>query len=238
MLNSEWGLQIEARFADSESEVRIPQSIGPPATAGGSDRLTLTTPVNEWRVFCAINLPPAVREPVQQHITRLRATVPDARASWNRDDKLHLTIKFLGDIALQRVPDLSLAAAQAVSGMKPFMLAAEGCGAFPPRGEPRVLWIGIDDAAGQLARLYERLEEECSARGFKGEQRPFHPHLTIARVRTPQDARRLTASHKELGFGRIEFNVSELLVIRSELRSEGSRYTEISRQLFGSCSGQ
>ena len=189
-------------------------------------------------MFCAINLPPAVRERVQQHITRLRASLPDARVSWNRDDKLHLTIKFLGDIAAERVADLSFAAAQAVSGMKPFTLAAEGCGAFPPRGEPRVLWIGIVDAAAELARLYERLEGQCSARGFKREQRPFSPHLTIARIRKLQDARRLAASHKELGFGRTEFNVSELLVIRSELGSEGSRYTEISRHLFGAVSGQ
>ena len=186
-----------------------------------------------WRVFCAINLPPVVHERVQQHITRLRTSVPDARVSWNRDDKLHLTIKFLGDMVPERVADLSLAAAQAVSGIKPFTLAAEGCGAFPPRGEPRVLWIGIEDAAGELARLHERLEEQCSARGFEREQRPFRPHLTIARLRGPQDARRLANSHKELGFGRTEFSVSELLVIRSELGSEGSGYTEISRHLLG-----
>ena len=191
----------------------------------------MTTP-NDWRVFCAINLPPAVHERVQQHIARLRAGVPDASASWNRDDKLHFTIKFLGDMAPERVADLSFAAAQAVSGIKPFTLAAEGCGAFPPRGQPRVLWIGIEDAAGELARLYESLEEQCSAQGFKREQRSFRPHLTIARLRTSQDARRLAAGHKELGFSRIEFNVSELLVIRSELGSEGSRYTEISRHLF------
>jgi 2'-5' RNA ligase len=189
----------------------------------------LTILGNTWRVFCAINLPPAAHERVQQHINRLRASVPDARASWNRDDKLHLTIKFLGDMGPERIADLSLAAAQAVSGMKPFALAAEGCGAFPPHGEPRVLWIGIVDAAGELARLHERLEEQCSARGFKREQRPFRPHLTIARLRRPQDARRLATSHKELGFVRAEFSISELLVIRSELGTEGSRYTEISR---------
>ena len=186
-----------------------------------------------WRIFCAIDLPPAIHERAQQHITRLRASVPDARVRWNRDDKLHLTIKFLGDMAPDRVADLSPAAAHAVSGIRPFALAAEGCGAFPPRGEPRVLWIGIVDAAAELARLYERLEEQCSLQGFTREQRPFRPHLTIARLRRPQDARRLAASHKELGFARTEFSVSELLVIRSELGSEGSRYTELSRHAFG-----
>ena len=183
----------------------------------------------QWRVFCAVALPPEVREQVQEHVAQLRASVPDARASWNRDDKLHLTIKFLGDVAADRAPDLSLAAEHAVSGIEPFTLAAEGCGAFPPRGDPRVLWIGIQDSTGKLASVHQRLEEECARQGFAREERPFHPHLTIARLRRPQDARRLAAAHKEIGFARMEFSVSELLVIRSELRSEGSRYTEISR---------
>src|SRR5687768_2341832 len=120
----------------------------------------------KWRMFCAINLPIQVRDRVQEHIARLRQTVPDARASWNRDDKLHLTIKFLGDVSTDRVANLSLAAERAVAGLKPFTLAAEGCGAFPPRGHPRVLWIGIHDSTEGLDRLYTRLEEECATQGF------------------------------------------------------------------------
>jgi 2'-5' RNA ligase len=180
-------------------------------------------------VFCAIELPLAVRERVQSHIVRLRESVPQARASWNRDDKLHLTIKFLGDITIDRVPALSLAAERAVSGLKPFALAAEGCGAFPERGQPRVLWIGVDDGGGGLTRLHQQLEEECAGQDFAREQRSFRPHLTIARVRHSQAASELATAHRELGFPRLEFQVNELIVIRSELGSAGSRYTEISR---------
>ena len=183
----------------------------------------------KWRMFCAINLPLELRDRLQEHIARLRETIPLARASWNRDDKLHLTIKFLGDVATDRVVNLSLAAERAVSGLKPFKLAAEGCGSFPPRGQPRVLWIGIEDSTEALARLYTRLEEECAGQGFAAEPRPFHPHLTIARLRNPQHATQLAATHKELGFAQMEFSVDELVVIRSELSSKGSRYTELSR---------
>lgn len=197
------------------------------------DRQDVCAPSDKWRVFCAVELTAEVRRRVQEHIARLREAAPDARASWNRDDKLHLTIKFLGDVATERVADLSLAAERAVSGLKPFALAAEGCGAFPPRGQPRVLWIGIRDSTGELARLYTRLEEECAGQGFARESRPFHPHLTIARLRNPQHATRLLASHKDLGFARMEFSVSELVLIRSELSSEGSRYTEFSRHQLG-----
>jgi 2'-5' RNA ligase len=182
-----------------------------------------------WRVFCAINLLPRLRERVQAHIVHLRDSVPNARASWNRDEKLHLTLKFLGDIPIERVPALSLAAERAVSGMKPFTLAAQDCGAFPTSRQPRVLWIGIEDTTKELARLQQQLEEECEAEGFAREQRPFRPHLTIARLRNAQAAHQLVAAHKELGFTREEFNVNELVVTRSELSSSGSRYTQISR---------
>jgi RNA 2',3'-cyclic 3'-phosphodiesterase len=191
------------------------------------------TKEEKWRMFCAINLPPELRQRIQEHIARLREAVPDARASWNRDEKLHLTIKFLGDVATDRVANLSLAAERAVAGRKPFKLAVEGNGSFPPRGQPRVLWIGIKDSAEGLAHLYTRLEEECAGEGFAREPRAFHPHLTIARLRNPQHATRLAVSHNDLGFSPMEFSVSELVVIRSELGREGSRYTEISRHRLG-----
>jgi len=182
-----------------------------------------------WRVFCAINLPLALRERVQVHIARLRESVPEARASWNRDDKLHLTIKFLGDINVDRAPALSLAAERAVAGLKPISLIAEGCGAFPERGRPRVLWIGTVDEDEGLARLHQRLETECAAQGFLREQRAFRPHLTIARVRQPAAALELADAHRRMGFLPLKFEANELVVIRSELSGAGSRYTDISR---------
>src|SRR5688572_31916896 len=112
------------------------------------------TKTEKWRMFCAINLPTELRRRIQEHIDRLRETVPDARASWNCNDKLHLTLKFLGDVATDRVTNLSLAAERAVAGLKPFKLAAEGCGFFPPRGQARVLWIGIQDSGEGLGQLH------------------------------------------------------------------------------------
>ena len=92
-----------------------------------------------------------------------------------------------------------------------------------------MLWIGIGDPTGGLAQLQSRLEEECSRKGFSKEQRPFHPHLTVARLRHPKGARELAQAHKDLPFETIEVVVSELVVIRSELSSKGSRYTALAR---------
>lgn len=182
-----------------------------------------------WRVFCAVALPDEVRERVSQHIALLRQAMPDVRASWDRPEKLHITLKFLGEIEQGRVPALSHAAERAAQTVKPFELVIEDTGAFPLHGPPRVLWLRARDSVGGLAHLWKQLEEECARENFKREQRPFHPHLTIARLRSPGGARKLAALHKETGFGAQAFMVRELIVIHSELGSGGSRYTEISR---------
>jgi 2'-5' RNA ligase len=115
----------------------------------------------------------------------------------------------------------------------PFSIRLEQTGAFPKHDQPRVLWIGINDPTGKLGELHARLEEEGARAGFAKEARPFHPHLTVARLRKPQHARTLAVAHKQLEFEPVVIALSELLVIKSELSSEGSRYTVVSRHPFG-----
>jgi len=189
---------------------------------------------DSWRVFCAIELPQATRGVVLAHIARLKEKVPHAKASWARHENLHLTLKFLGEIPATSVADFSKAVSLAVSRVQPFAISLEQTGAFPMHGQPRVLWIGINDPSTQLAELHAHLEEESSQVGFAKETRPFHPHLTIARLRHADNARALAAAHKQLEFDPVEVTVAELLVIRSELSSAGSKYTTVSRhELFG-----
>jgi 2'-5' RNA ligase len=187
---------------------------------------------NTWRVFIAIELPSPVRRKLIEHIERLRSTLTDVRASWSREENLHLTLKFLGDVPVTKVEALAQAVQRGVSEVEPFEIVVGGCGAFPPLGQPRVLWVGIEDSAGQLELLHRALEAECAKAGFPREPRTFHPHLTIARIRKPHDSRHLATAHKEMVFDRETVRASELAVIRSELRSEGSRHTVISRHSF------
>lgn len=186
-----------------------------------------------WRMFCAIELSEELRTRAAAHISALRDAERGARISWQRAENLHLTLKFLGEIPKTRVHALSLAASRAAKQSQPFNLTIEGAGFFPPRGLPRVLWLGVVDSAGALAQLQQHLEEECSIEGFAREERPFSPHLTIARLRAPHGARTIANSHQAMGFETIEFAVTELIVMRSELGPKGSRYTAISRHEFG-----
>jgi 2'-5' RNA ligase len=188
--------------------------------------------VESWRIFIAIELPASTRLRLKDHIDRLRDALPDARASWSREENLHLTLKFLGDTPVSQIETLSEVAKRAASNAIPFELIVSGVGAFPPRGQPRVLWIGIEDTSEQLGKLQQALEDECDKEGFARETRPFHPHLTIARLRKPHGSRELAALHEEMGFETETVRASALVVVRSELRSEGSRHTVISRHEF------
>lgn len=199
-----------------------------------------------WRVFCAIELPDHVRKLFVQHMATLRNVVPDARARWSRPENIHLTLKFFGDISLTEVENLRIAAMRAVEGSACFKIQVGETGMFPPHGAPRVLWIGVHDLSGKLAALHARLEDESEKVGFEKETRTFHPHLTLARFREPrrqtkqsrsnsnQLARTLVSAHMATPLPSMEITVSELLVMRSELGSTGSKYTVISRHpLFG-----
>jgi 2'-5' RNA ligase len=164
----------------------------------------------------------------------LREAVPEAKASWARDTNLHLTLKFLGEIPQTGVPAFSEAASLVVAGFAPFSIQLGHTGIFTKRGQPQVLWLGVDDVSGKLAELHARLEDESSKAEFEKEKRAFHPHLTIARLRQQQHARELAVAHQQMEFEPVEIPVNELLVIRSELNSAGSRYTVVSRHaLFG-----
>ena len=184
------------------------------------------------RVFCAVELPEVIRAAAAAHAARLRREFPDVRASWVRPEGLHVTLKFVGEVEAARVEALARAAGAAAGGFAPFGLSIEEAGTFPPRGAARVLWLGLKDESGQLARLQRRLEEECEADGFPREPRAFKPHLTVARLRTPQGAHALSEAHRRTPFGPHHFEAGELLVIRSELGPGGSRYTTLSRHSF------
>lgn len=185
-----------------------------------------------WRVFCAVELPGEVRARLEDHVRRLRQEVPDAAASWTRVENIHLTLKFFGDVEVKRIEKISAAAERAVKQFSTFRIDVGETGVFPKPSRPQVLWIGVSDPSGQLSALQERFENECAAEGFEKENRAYRPHLTIARLRKPEGARRLADTHLQMKFETTQINLKELVVFRSELSPKGSRYTPISTVSF------
>jgi 2'-5' RNA ligase len=182
-----------------------------------------------YRIFIAIEFPREIRALVAAHIERLRQAFPDVAVSWNHEDNLHLTLKFLGNVPVSEIEKLSSAVAASASQIEPFRLKAAGCGSFPARGRPNVLWIGVEDSSSNLLRLHHHLEDNCANAGFSRDARAFHPHLTIARLRKPNGARELADVHRSEPFAPEPFAVSEVVVFRSELLPKGARHSALFR---------
>jgi 2'-5' RNA ligase len=209
------------------------EKISPPSHVMSIHPSPVSLHLPVWRVFCAIDLPQNVRDQLLAHIKRLREAAPHAQASWSGAERIHLTLKFFGEIEQGQSEMLSAAASRATHQCSPFQIGLGGPGIFPPRGTPRVLWIGVNDLSGQLTDLQQQFENECAIEGFPKEERAFRPHLTLARIRKPHGSHALAAIHKSIEFKPVEISVSELLLFRSELSSEGSKYTVISRHGLG-----
>ena len=182
------------------------------------------------RLFCAVELPAELRARACAHLARLRASAADVKATWERAEKLHITLKFIGETEAGRLTALSGAAERATESVPPFELTLAGAGVFPAAHNPRVLWLGTEDSTGRLVLLHRRLEAECAAAGFPREARAFHVHVTLARVRAANAAaRRLARFHEQLGFAPAPFIVNELVIMRSDLGPGGSQYTPLVR---------
>ena len=147
--------------------------------------------------------------------------------SWTRPSNIHLTIKFLGDVPASRIEDVKRAVEMATAGRSPFEIEVSEAGCFPSLRNPRVLWVGITTIPEPLIELHEAIEKELARLGFPREPRKFSPHLTIGRVRNPQNAARLAEELIKRGIEPESFRASEVIVMRSDLNPAGSIYTPL-----------
>jgi 2'-5' RNA ligase len=174
------------------------------------------------RVFAAIDISSEARRAVTEYISRLRAEFPDATARWERPEKLHITVKFAGSLDDKQLGIFTQRVKAAAEAVQPFRMKLSGMGAFVKRRGPSVLWLGVEqlsksDSLGQVATM---LDGE--------EKRPFHPHITIARVRDARKAKWLIEQHREMKFESADFEVNKLVIYESKLLPTRSVYSEIS----------
>ena len=150
-----------------------------------------------------------------------------------RENQLHVTLKFLGDLPEPQLEDVQQVLQTVFSDQPPFALELTGLGVFPTPRRPSVVWIGLRDqaaSAGHTARLIQsakELDRKLRRLGIPKESRAFHPHLTIARVkgRPPAQLGALLQEHAETAFGPQQFETVYLM--RSELRPDGAHYSEL-----------
>lgn len=175
------------------------------------------------RLFVAVNLPPPLRDAIHAAAAPLRAGGLAIR--WVDPDGIHLTLKFLGEVADGRLAELIAALERACQGARPFPLEVNGFGAFPTPARARVVWVGCE-AAPPLELIQHGVERAFADLGFPVEGRPFRPHLTLGRAKadTRGGVRGLDDGLAELRFADT-FTVASVDLMESTLTPRGARYT-------------
>lgn len=183
------------------------------------------------RLFVAIDPPDSVRAALARLIERGKALAPDAR--WVRPEAMHLTLAFLGNMPDEVVPRIEAALGEVAPRHRALDLAAGPVGSFGTKAKPRVLWVGLLGALEELAALRLDVEAALEPLGYEPEERPFRPHLTLARAREMRGDPALATARDALDPQAPAFSAAELILYRSEPSAHGSAYTALARLPFG-----
>jgi 2'-5' RNA ligase len=177
------------------------------------------------RTFICIELPDEIRDRIGALQDRLKHVSADV--SWVRPAKIHLTLKFLGDVGALKIARVCAAVENAIQGEEAFPIEVGGTGCFPSAQNPRILWIGVASPSDKLKQLQTSIEKTLEAMAFARENRPFSAHLTLGRVKSRLNARRLVEELAEAGSEKLSFQVSKIAVMRSDLKAKGAVYTPL-----------
>ena len=185
----------------------------------------------EIRSFIAIEL----SEEAKKGLARLRRELEKDEhrfVKWVDTGGIHLTLKFLGNIPAKRVTEITEAMEKAAQGIFPFHLEISGLGAFPSLKQARVFWVGIGGEVDKLSGLQKSIDSALAALGFAKEERPFVPHLTLARIRegaSPLERRSFGELVGSTVFeDKYPVAVEAIRLMRSQLTPAGAIYTCLS----------
>jgi RNA 2',3'-cyclic 3'-phosphodiesterase len=177
------------------------------------------------RAFISIEVPEIVRQRVDQLQAKLRVSGSDVR--WVRAAGLHVSLKFLGPVPMSMIPEIIGSLEPLVHQGRRSHVTIRGVGAFPDLKNPRVIWVGLD-ADERLMQLQKEVETALELLGFVPDERAFRPHLTIGRVRSIQGCTALINTlEKEKNFSIGHFELSELRLMKSDLKPQGAVYTPL-----------
>lgn len=188
------------------------------------------SPPGCFRCFVAIAVGETATAALRDLHQRLSRATPRRAVRWTPPDQWHLTLHFLGGVPVDRIAELEQSLRPSLAGARTFALRLEGLGAFPSPQAPRVLWVGLGGDLPGLQDVRQRVVRACATFGEPADPRPFHPHLTLGRMRQldPQALRAWREASSDVRpLPPCEWLVDRVVLYRSELRPTGALHTEL-----------
>ncbi|MBI5475738.1 MAG: RNA 2',3'-cyclic phosphodiesterase [Ignavibacteriales bacterium] len=179
--------------------------------------------MNNTRTFIAFDTPAEIKNDIEIIQNKLRSAGADVK--WEHKDKFHATIKFLGDIENSRLDSIIDKITNTTKQYPPAEIIYDGIGVFPNRNNPRVIWIGCINPDGIIKKIKVALDKNLVADGFEIENRAFHPHITLGRVKSEFNLNNLLPMLENLNFEPQKAFIEEVLIMKSILNSKGSEYS-------------
>ena len=185
------------------------------------------------RSFIAIETPEEIRNKIFETFDRVRRQTSGIK--WAEPAGMHLTLKFLGDVEAslieeEIIPRLDLS----LSPESSLQLTVGGVGLFPSLHKPRVFWVGIGGDAVGLKRIQSKIERDLKDLPVHHEDREFHPHLTLGRIKAPNSKNlwaKILEEYEKIDFG--SFAAGSIVLFKSELTRAGANYTKLKEFKFG-----
>jgi 2'-5' RNA ligase len=172
------------------------------------------------RTFLAVEVPEPIRKKIDDFVQiEAKRELP---IKWVKFGNLHITLKFLGEIDEKKKVEISPAIEEICSRHKSFQAQLSGIGCFPNPGNPRVLWVGVEQGSDTLCTVSADIEKALAHFGFK-EERRFHPHLTIGRIKKSCKVDHIL----EKNIVTEPFEVSAIVLFKSVLKPDGPIYTAL-----------
>lgn len=184
---------------------------------------------DQVRLFVACEVPDDVKESIGGIIDELRNRSGTA-VRWIRPEGVHVTLKFLGEVPVKKLPSIKLAIQEAVVGHSPFELEFSNIGTFGGREGLRIMWVGIAGDVLRLEALVRAVNAALAVVGFEPERRPFRPHLTLGRVKDEIPTRQ--RAQIEVDVGKMDvpgtgWRTSQVSLMRSRITAQGASYEVI-----------
>ncbi len=182
------------------------------------------------RLFLAIPLEEVFEQQIHTILDFCHRKIPNVK--WIIPSQAHLTLHFLGTTPADQIPRIDEAMKEIVPSTAPIGVTLNGIGGFPNLRKPNVIWLGVRDETGQLLLLYQKIQNAIRQLGFEAEARPFHPHVTLGRVKRACGNLELLANQ----FGSLESSsgktLNRFVLYQSLCLPEGARYEVIKSYLF------